>query len=225
MSLDKCPRVRSAERARFARRFTGRREPVSSIQERRSLSPRFGAKRFANVGVSCQLVGTEKTERRNFRVRSRGWGTQARPSPRGRTVIRDRRGVNLFRKSRIAGRPAERTAAGEYVYGLAKQVVSYVSAGSPPNEPRALKLRSRGFLSPGDYARGRWGRLKEKERSLYRLVPSVRLLFRPTLFAPRSLRLSFSVIRATIAGVSLFCHGQLVCLRCYRAWWRKDSIG
>lgn len=43
--------------------------------------------------------GHGKTERRNFRVRSGGWGTQARPSPRGRTVIRASRGVNLFRKS------------------------------------------------------------------------------------------------------------------------------
>ena len=32
--------------------------------------------------------GHGKTERRNFRVRSRGWGTQARPSPRGRMLIR-----------------------------------------------------------------------------------------------------------------------------------------
>lgn len=34
-------------------------------------------------------------------------------------------------------------AAGRVCTRLAKQVVSYVSAGRPPNEPRTLKLRSR----------------------------------------------------------------------------------
>lgn len=60
-----------------------------------------GVKRFANGREGIVPTGGHgKTERRNFRVRSRGWGTQARPSPRGRMVIHASRGVNLFRKSR-----------------------------------------------------------------------------------------------------------------------------
>lgn len=71
----------------------------------RFLIPKLTADRVSNVSSNGRegivpTGGHGKTERRNFRVRSRGWGTQARPSPRGRMVIHASRGVNLFRKSR-----------------------------------------------------------------------------------------------------------------------------